>query len=98
MTVVSVSGGPGPLRPIVVPEITGFLIDWPGGEFISGQLQLPLLSKNLPAARALHVGEEVNSIGLYGVSYCVVAGPRGLLFCMGNQLQLWKRYPPLKDF
>ena len=50
MTVVSVSGGPGSLGPIVVAEITGFLIDWPGGEFIAGQLQLPLLSKNLPAA------------------------------------------------
>lgn len=98
MTVVSVSGSPGSLGSIVVAEIAGLLIDWPWREFISRQLQLPLLSKNLPAARALHVGEEVNSIGLYGVSNRVVAGPGGLLFCMGDVLQWWKRYPPLKDF
>jgi hypothetical protein len=53
---------------------------------IAGELQLPLLVEDGAPAAALHVGEEVDAVGLDGVLDGVVAGPGSLLFWVNRVL------------
>lgn len=60
---------------LVVSEIAGFLVDSRSRcEPISCQLQFPLLRKNGPPARALHIGEKVNAIRLNSIGDGVITG------------------------
>lgn len=68
---VSIPGCLWPFRfagVLIMPEIAGFLVHSRSRrEPIPSQLQLPLLRKNRPPARALHIGKKVNPIRFYGI-------------------------------
>lgn len=80
-----------------MPEVAGLLVHARARrEPISRQLQLPLLRKNGSPARALHIGEEVDPIGFYGIRDGIITRAWCLLLYIGSLLTLVEPAAPIE--